>query len=194
MNSLKKIAMNQMNLVPKKVFLTKGVGMSNTELGSFEEALRDAGIAYCNLVYVSSIFPPGAELLKREEGVKQLQRGQVVFCIMSRLSSCEPSRRISASVGLALPKDRRSWHGYLSEHHSYGQNKQEAGEYAEDLAASMLASTLGIEFDPDAAWNSKEEYFKMSGKIVTTKNITATAEVNAKGKWTTVIATAVLLP
>ena len=181
-------------MIPKKVFLTRGVGTSNTELGSFEEALRDAGIAYCNLVYVSSIFPPGAKLIKREEGAKELKAGQITFCVMSKLSSCEPSRKISASVGLALPKDRRSWHGYLSEHHSYGQSRQEAGDYAEDLAASMLATTLGIEFDADAAWNAKEDYFKMSGKIVKTTNTTATAEVSKDGKWTTVIATAVLLP
>ncbi len=193
MNAPKKIAMNPTNLVPKRMFLTNGVGRSNTELGSFEQALRDADIAYCNLVYVSSIFPPGAKLIKREEGIKELSAGQIVFCVMSKISSCEPSRRIAASVGLAVPKDR-SWHGYLSEHHTYGQGRQEAGDYAEDLAASMLASTLGIEFDPDAAWNSKEEYFKMSGKIVKTTNVTATAEVDKKGKWTTVIATAVLLP
>ena len=96
--------------------------------------------------------------------------GQIVFCVMSRLSSCEPSRKISASVGLALPKDR-GWHGYLSEHHTYGQSRQEAGDYAEDLAASMLASTLGIEFDADAAWNEKEQHFKMSGKIVNSVTI-----------------------
>ncbi len=185
--------MNPLNLVPSKVFLTKGVGRSNTQLGSFEEALRDAGIAYCNLVYVSSIFPPGAKLISRAEGRKKLGPGQIVFTVMSRLSSCEPSRRISASIGLALPKEK-SWHGYLSEHHSYGQNKQKAGEYAEDLAASMLASTMGIEFDPDAAWNAKEEYFRMSGKIVKTKNITATTEVGKSGHWATTIAAAVLLP
>jgi arginine decarboxylase len=182
------------NMTPKKVFLTRGVGVSSTKLGSFEEALRDAGVAYCNLVEVSSIFPPGAELVEREEGVKELRAGQIVFCVMSRLSSCEPSRRIASSVGLAIPKDRASWHGYLSEHHSYGQDEERAGEYAEDLAASMLASTLGIEFDPDAAWNSKEEHFRMSGKIVKTTNITATTEVGKDGKWATVVAIAVLLP
>lgn len=185
--------MNQMTLIPKRVFLTKGVGVSNTELGSFEEALRDAGIAYCNLVYVSSIFPPGATLIKKEEGIKELNPGQIVFTVLARMGSCEPSRRVAASIGLAIPKDT-SGHGYLSEHHSYGLGKQEAGDYAEDLAASMLASTLGLEFDSEAAWNAKEEYFKMSGKIVRTTNITACAEVGMKGKWTTVLAAAVLLP
>lgn len=181
------------NMTPKKVFLTKGIGSSNTKLGSFEEALRDAGVAYCNLVEVSSIFPPGAKLIEREEGVKELRPGQIVFCVMSRLTSCEPSRKIAASVGLAIPKDH-TWHGYLSEHHSYGQSEKRAGDYAEDLAASMLASTLGIEFNPNDAWNEKEEYFKMSGKIVKTTNITATAEVDAEGTWTSVVAIAVLLP
>jgi arginine decarboxylase len=181
------------NMTPKRVFLTRGMGASNTKLGSFEQALRDAGVAYCNLVEVSSIFPPGAELIEREEGTGELRAGQIVFCVMSKLSSCEPSRRIAASVGLAIPKDR-AWHGYLSEHHSYGQDEERAGEYAEDLAASMLASTLGIEFDPDAAWNAKEEHFRMSGKIIRSTSITSTAEVDKNGKWTTVVSMAVLLP
>jgi arginine decarboxylase len=181
------------NMTPKKAFLTRGIGTSNTKLGSFEEALRDAGVAYCNLVEVSSIFPPGAKLIERKEGIKELRPGQIVFCVLSRLSSCEPSRSIAASVGLAIPKDR-TWHGYLSEHHSYGQDEKRAGDYAEDLAASMLASTLGIEFNPNEAWNEKEEHFRMSGKIIKSTNMTATAEVDKDGTWTSVVAVAVLLP
>lgn len=182
-----------MNMIPTRVFLTRGIGTSNTKLGSFEEALRDAGIAYCNLVYVSSIFPPNATFVKKEDGVKELKPGQIVFTVLSRLSSKEPSRKISASVGLALPKDT-SVHGYLSEHHSYGHGAKDTGDFAEDLAASMLASTLGIDFNPDAAWDTKEDHFKMSGQIVKTTNITSTAEVGADGKWKTVLAAAVLLP
>ena len=48
-----------MSLVPKKIFFVKGKGFStNSELRSFEQALRDAGIEKFNIVKVSSIIPP----------------------------------------------------------------------------------------------------------------------------------------
>jgi len=53
---------------------------------------------------------------------------------------------------------------------------------------------LGIEFDPDTAWNEREQVFKMSGKIVRTFNITQSSEGDKNGLWTTVIACGVLLP
>ncbi|PKN04761.1 MAG: pyruvoyl-dependent arginine decarboxylase, partial [Deltaproteobacteria bacterium HGW-Deltaproteobacteria-9] len=61
--------------VPKKIFLTKGVGTHKEELHSFELALRDAGIEKCNLVQVSSIFPPGCKLISKTQGLKELQTG-----------------------------------------------------------------------------------------------------------------------
>jgi len=181
-----------MDFVPKKVFFTKGVGRSKEQLTSFELALRDAGIAPYNLVTVSSIMPPGARMVSRKEGLTNLNPGQVVFVVMSRISSNEPNRLLVASVGCAIPSEKKSY-GYLSEHHVYGQTEEKAGEYAEDLAASMLASTLGIEFDTEKAWNEREKYFKMSGKIVRTTNITQSAVSDKNGKWTSVVAAAVLI-
>ena len=58
----------------------------------------------------------------------------------------------------------------------------------------MLATTLGVEFDPDAAWDEREKVYKMSGKIVRTFNVTQSAEGHKDGMWTTVIACAILLP
>src|SRR6266404_4411099 len=101
-----------------------------------------------------------------------------------KLASFELALR---SAGLAIPADQEQ-HGYLSEHHSFGETEEKAGEYAEDLAASMLATTLGIEFDPDTAWDERENLFKMSGKIVRTTNITQSAIGNKDGLWTTVFA------
>jgi len=112
---------------------------------------------------------------------------------MARNATNEPNRLIAASLGVALPADK-SMYGYLSEHHPFGETEKIAGEYAEDLAASMLATTLGIEFDPDKAWNEREQFFKMSGKIVRTSNITQSARGNKNGLWTTVVAAAILLP
>ncbi len=178
--------------VPKRVFFTKGVGTHKHELTSFELALRDAGIEKCNLVQVSSIFPPGGKIVSKSVGLKKLSPGQITFCVLSKLASNEPRRLMAASVGCAVPMDRKMY-GYLSEHHSFGQTDTTAGDYAEDLAAAMLASTLGIELDESLGWDEKKEIYRISDKIVKTTNITQSAIVKGDGKYTTVIAAAVLI-
>lgn len=179
--------------IPTKIFLTKGCGVHRERLSSFEMALRDARIARYNLVSVSSIFPPRCELIEREEGIELLTPGQVTFVVLSRIDTNEPSRLIAASLGVAIPKDTEQF-GYLSEHHAFGQNDQVAGDYAEDLAASMLATILGQPFDPDKAWDERKAQWELSGEIVKTLNITQTAEGPEDGRWVTVLAAAVLLP
>ena len=179
-------------MVPKKIFFTKGVGAHKEKLASFELALRDAGIAHCNLILVSIIYPPRVKKISKEDGIKLIRPGEIVFCVYDRESTNEPNRLIAASVGLAIPADPEQ-HGYLSEHHAYGETEEKAGEYAEDLAASMLATTLGIEFNSDTAWDEREQLFKMSGKIVRTSNITQSAIGNKDGLWTTVFAAAVFV-
>ena len=181
-----------LDLVAKKLFLTKGIGVADDKLTSFEFALRNAGIAGTNIVLISSIFPPGAKLLSRKEGLKLIQPGQILFTIYSRNQTNEPQRLISASVGIAQPTDRTKY-GYLSEYDSHGKNEKEAGDYAEDVAAQMLASSLGISFDIDKSWNEKRQSWTISGQIYKTKNITQTAKGNKDGKWTTVFAAAVLI-
>jgi arginine decarboxylase len=178
--------------VPTKLFLTKGVGKHKEKLSSFEMALRDAGIAEFNLIRVSSIFPPNCKVIGRKAGLKLLTPGQIVPCVISQCETNEPHRLIAASTGMAIPKDPNHY-GYLSEHHSYGQKEDVAGDYAEDLAASMLATILGVEFDPDASWDQKKEIWRISGEIVRTTNITQTAVGDKAGLWTTVVAGAVLL-
>lgn len=178
--------------VPTRIFFTKGVGRHKDYLSSFELALRSAGIEICNLVTVSSIFPPGCKRISKEEGLKELLPGQITFAVMARNSTNEPNRLIASSVGVAIPADN-SQYGYLSEFHPFGVKEKIAGDYAEDLAAQMLATTLGLEFDPEVDWNEREQVFKLSGKIVKTFNVTQTAEGDKNGLWTTVISAAILL-
>jgi arginine decarboxylase len=168
------------------------VGIHREELHSFELALRDAGIEKFNLVSVSSIFPPGCKIIPRAQGLKKLSTGQIVYSVLSKLSSNEPRRLLAASVGCAIPNDKRLY-GYLSEHHAFGQTDTVAGDYAEDLAAAMLASTLGIEFDENLGWDEKKEIYRISDKIVRTTNVTQSAIVKGDGRFTTVLAAAVLI-
>ena len=179
-----------MLFVPKRVFFTKGVGTHKDELRSFELALRDAKIEKCNLVQVSSILPPHCKTVSMNEGIKDLFPGMITYVVLSRCSSNEPHRLIAASIGCAIPTDKNAY-GYLSEHHAYGQTDKTAGDYAEDLAAAMLASTLGIEFDEDKSWDEKKAVYRISDRIVRTTNITQSAIV--KNGHTTVMAAAVFL-
>lgn len=180
-----------LELVPNKVFLTKGVGRHKYQLKSFEDALRKAGVAQQNLVQVSSILPPRCKIISREAGLKYLIPGQICHCVMARIDTDEHGRLLASSVGMAVPKDSNKW-GYLSEVHGYGMNLKEAADMSEDLAAGMLGTTLGLDVDPNQAWSEKEQVYKSSGLIIRTSNITQTAR-GQKDLWTTTVALAVFI-
>ena len=178
--------------IANEMFLTKGTGKHREKLTSLEMSLRDAGIAAFNIVRVSSIFPPHCKLISKSKGLKKLQQGQIVFAVMSEAATNESNRLIAAAVGVAMPREP-SLYGYLSEHHSHGQTEKAAGDYSEDLAAEMLATTLGGDFDPDQDWDAKRELWRISGRIVKTTNVTQSAVGNKNGLWTTVVAAAVFI-
>ena len=181
------------NMTPKRMFFTKGVGYHRNKLQSFELALRDAGIEQCNLVTVSSIYPPDCILVSREKGVRELKPGQITFVVMARECTNEPNRLVSAAIGLAQPKDKKQY-GYISEHHAYGETVRRSSDFAEDLAATMLASTLGIEMDPDAAWDERKKlYVADKNRQYVSRSIAKSAEGHKDGLWTSVIACAVML-
>ncbi len=179
-------------MIPDRVFITKGVGIHKDMLSSFEVALRAAGIEKCNLVYVSSIIPQNCRIISKRDGLRRLKPGQITYCVMARNQTNEPNRLVSAALGIAVPKDQTNY-GYISEHHSFGQTARFAGDYAEDLAATMLATTLGIPFDPDLAWDDRKQVYQASGHIFKTRHICQSAEGNKDGLWTTVIAAIVFI-
>lgn len=182
-----------MRIIPRRIFFARGKGVHKEKLASFEAALRDAGIANLNLVYVSSIFPPGCKKIPVSEGLKSLSPGEITHCVMARQDTKESGRRIVAAIGVAIPRNPELY-GYLSEHHGFGETNSEASDYAEDLAAAMLATTLDIPFDADKDYNERKEQYRMGGHIVNTQSFTQTANGAPGGVWTTVISCAVLLP
>jgi arginine decarboxylase len=180
-------------MLPKKMFFTKGVGYHKDELQSFEHALRNAGIEKYNLVSISSILPPECRIVPTSEGLKALTTGQITFLVMSRLNTNEPNRLVTAAIGLAQPHDKKQY-GYISEHHAYGETMKKAKDFSEDLAATMLASTLGIELDPDTAWDERKKlYITDKDRKFATRSIAKSAEGHKDGLWTTVVACAVML-
>jgi arginine decarboxylase len=176
--------------LPTSMFLTKGIGVHRHQLTSFELALRDADIEQQNLVSISSILPPRCKLISRDDGITTLQPGEITFSVLARAETNEPGRRIHASIGLARPADS-DMYGYIAEHHGFGMTADQSGEYSEDLAATMLASTLGIEFDPSAAWNERKKLYEHTQLIIDSLSITAAAQGDDSGLWTCAVAAAV---
>ena len=180
------------SMVPREVFFTKGVGKHRNRLQSFELALRHAGIEKGNLVRVSSILPPECKILPKARGLERLNAGQITFVVLAEASTNEPSRMVGAGIGLAKPASGNQY-GYISEHHGFGMKEKTLADYVEDMAATMLATTLGIEFNPETAYDERKEIYKMSGKIVSTRATVQTAEGDKDGLWTTVVSAAVML-
>ena len=174
------------------MFFTKGTGKHRHNLQSFEEALRDAGIASFNLVRVSSIYPPECKMISKERGLKQLTPGQILFCVLAECRTNEPNRLAAAGIGLALPADK-TLHGYISEHHGFGMTQKACADYVEDMAASMLATTQGIDLDPNSAYNERKEIYTAKNLVVRTRAVVQTVEGDKNGLWTTAVAAAVLI-
>ena len=183
---------NTVNWIPKNIFLTKGTGVHNEKLASFELALRSAGIASYNLISVSSILPPQCSIIDSEKGNRMLHPGQVVPVVLARSDSNKADTLVSSGVGVAIPRNRDDY-GYLSEHHATGMDARQVENYVEDLAAEMLATTYGLQFDPDASWDTKRELWTIDNRIVETKSIVKVSQSDSSGKWTTVVCAAVLI-
>ena len=142
--------MSRYDLVPRKLFFTSGVGRHPDSLASFEMALRDSKIEHLNLVAVSSIVPPGCSIVPKAEGLAELRPGEITFVVLSRISSSDSGRLISASVGCAIPGDEsdNDRFGYLAEHHTFDKSKDETRKFACDLAREMY-TTLSCNSDID---------------------------------------------
>lgn len=179
--------------VPTRLFFTRGVGRHREKLFSFEMALRSCQIAHLNLVRVTSILPPKCKIVSKKLALKSVEPGQIVHVVMSETATNEPRRLMAASIGVAIPREPDQF-GYLSEFHGFGVTGSKAGEYAEDLAAEMFATVLGLEFDADKSWDEKREIWKISGKFLKTRNVTQSALSDKNGRWTTTLAAVVLLP
>ncbi len=163
----------KMGLVPRKVFFTKGVGVHEDAFLSFELALKDAGIKDFNLVRVSSIIPPNCKVIEKEKGLSELRQGQIVYCVMAKMTSNSAGKTVYASIGAAIP-DNTKLNGYLVEDHGCCESdSMDTGKHAKDSAVYLLETS----YDVMAAVKT---------------NVAVKADVE-EGKYTTVVAAAIFV-
>ncbi len=178
-------------IVPSKVFLVRGQGRHKEKLVSFEQALRQAGIAPYNLVRVSSIYPPHCRYVAKAAGLKLLRPGQILFVVLSENATEDPAERITASIGMAVPDDP-SRYGYLAEHSDNGKSARETAAHCEYLAAEMLATKLGEKLHSPGPAGRGQSFRISNGLSLKTRSVTQAAR-GVSGVWTTVVAAAVLV-
>ncbi len=180
--------------VPRKLFLTKGLGRHEDRLVSLALAVRNARIAQLNLVQVTGgILPPQCELVTAQEGLRRLAPGQIVHAIVSTAATNEPYRVVAASTAVAMPKDR-SRPGCLAARDSAGESEQQAALRTEELAVAQLAALLGIELDRRAAYDANQDLWTLARDVVITRSVTQAVSGDRSGHWTSVIAAALFMP
>jgi len=100
-------------MVPRKFFVTSGKAFSPTsELNAFDQALKNAGIAHCNLVPVTSILPKGCIQKERID----IPIGAITHAVIARMNGTE-GQNIGAAIAWSWAKDGSS--GIVAETHGY---------------------------------------------------------------------------
>ena len=111
-----------------KVAATTGNAEGSTPLNAFDNALLAAGIGNVNLVKVSSIFPPAAEVVS----LPRIKPGAIVPSAYAAMTSEVPGEVVAAAVGWALPDDPVK-NGIIMEFHDKATREE-----AERMIVQML--------------------------------------------------------
>lgn len=128
---------NIREMIPKEFFVTSGKAISPvSQLNAFDRALKNAGIAQCNLVQVSSILPPGC----KEGKLRKIPAGSIIHTVMAKMDGTE-GMTISAGIAWAWEKKRK--YGLVAEAH--GQMDQKSLKVTLDWKLREMAKTRGIE-------------------------------------------------
>ncbi len=102
--------------LPKRFFITSGAATSSVSpLNAFDAALAKAKIAQCNLVNVSSILPPDAEMVQNDP----ITPGTITFTVMAKMDG-DPGETIGAGVAWVWGASTNGGrYGIVAEAHGY---------------------------------------------------------------------------
>ena len=124
-------------MIPKEFFVTSGKAISPvSKLNAFDRALKNAGIAQCNLVQVSSILPLGC---KKAE-LKEMPAGSIIYTVMARMDGTEG---MAIGAGIAWAWEKTGKYGLVVEAH--GQMDRKSLKTTLEWKMSEMAKIRGIE-------------------------------------------------
>jgi arginine decarboxylase len=119
-----------------------GLGIGPTELSAFDQALVHAGVANFNLIYLSSVLPPGSKVKVTDEPKKpEGTWGDRLYVVMAQKRTSLRNQEVWAGIGWI--QDPKSKQGLLVEHEGHSEEEVRA-----DIHHSLqaLARNRGMEF------------------------------------------------
>jgi arginine decarboxylase len=127
-----------------KIQIAKGAGSGPTELAAFDQALIDAGVANYNLLYLSSVMPPGSDIIEVDKA-QDLggDWGDKLYVVMAQQRTMQ--RNQEAWAGIGWVQDPVTKKGLFVEHEGHSE-----AEVRADIKSTLgsLTKNRGIDFGP----------------------------------------------
>ncbi len=97
--------------------MATGRGEGPTPLAAFDAALLDAGVGNHNLIYLSSVIPPGSTIIRSKREPNPEEYGHRMYCVMSQQHVEELGQE--AWAGLGWTQNDSTGHGLFVELHGH---------------------------------------------------------------------------
>lgn len=112
-----------MNYLANKFYIGSGIGVGNTRINAFDNALLDAGVGNYNLVRLSSILP--IQAAEHQVSKVDLPLGSLLPIAYAEITSYEVGVTASAAIAIGIPKDKSKC-CVIMEYESLGEDENEA--------------------------------------------------------------------
>jgi arginine decarboxylase len=122
-----------------------------------QRAMREAGVADCNLVKVSSVIPPACEIVPRARGLRMLRGGAIIHAVIAQGETNEPHQRITPAICWGQPNDA-TLPGYMTEveeDQTKGRSTRTATDEAGEALITIIAEKFGVRLDPEKTWSNR---------------------------------------
>src|SRR3712207_9178367 len=122
-----------------------------------QRAMAEAGVADCNLIKVSSVIPPGCEIITRERGLRLLRPGNIVHAVIAQGETNEPHQRVTAALCWAQP-DADGLPGYITEieeEETKGKSARTATDEAGEALLTIVAEKGGAQVEAKKLWSKR---------------------------------------
>jgi arginine decarboxylase len=116
-----------------EIRISTGVGVATTELAAFDAALYEAGIGNYNLLPLSSVIPPGADVIQKHPDLSGAEWGDRLYVVLAQHSATSVGEEAWAGIGWVQETAGRR-RGLFVEHHGSSEAEVE-GQIQASLAS-----------------------------------------------------------
>jgi arginine decarboxylase len=156
--------------VPRRVFFTSGVGRHEQERVATQHAMAAAGVPRVNLVKISSVIAPRCQIISRQQGIRLLRSGSIVFAVIAQGMTKEPHQRVTPAIAWSKPEDENET-GFIAEveeQNANGLSEKAAEDRVGEEALILQAAHFGVKVNAERAWagRGRSRSVRLGGKRV----------------------------